>query len=360
MIRSHSHSLRAAASAGSLWRRAAFTLVELLVVIAIIALLVAIVTAGVFKVFGKRLDVKDSTDIKALEQSIGNFYAKWKVYPPDTIKLCHFLGDYDQTKSPDKESVQILMKIWPKLFSFSESASSPAPKNTPIAWAGYDKSTNPWTPILLPKHPITNQNCVVLQGDQCLVFFLGGVGGVHGFNESTTFPIDPMDHPKFNKTQANPIRFYEFLASGSRLLPRFNNVPNSVYDLFLPDDTIWPVPTPNHPFPSFLDNYADDGLPIVYFVGGNKKTYNELFHASGAPIGIPSLNVQPYFKNFDSKGRPQNYHNPSTFQIITAGLDHKFGGIGQWDNALTNVPGAGEDWKDNRANFHPNHLGVGQ
>jgi hypothetical protein len=195
-----------------------------------------------------------------------------------------------------------------------------------------------------------------------LVFFLGGPLGLRGFSESPTFPIhDPA--PASDSGVANPF----FSAGGQYVKKSFYNFPagrlhvRPVTSSF--NDAWTPWTNGMAEFPSFYDNYSTDdkGMPFVYFVGGNNvgghKGYNP-FLAKGKGSGIGDLGgVQPYFEKFDKKLRPQNYHNADNFQIISAGKDKKFGPLGQWYNSESIQVGAGEDWKDNRSNFHSNVLG---
>jgi prepilin-type N-terminal cleavage/methylation domain-containing protein len=354
MIRSHSYSLRAAAV------RRAFTLVELLVVIAIVAILLALVTAAVMSVMNKGPDAADLAEIKELEMKLAQFKARHGVYPPDYVKLCHFETDYNPANPLDMASRQILERIWNGLFKYSYSATDPV-RNMPLPWAGYDST---WKPVQLHQHPDPSvqtaagapQRCVILQGDQCLVFFLGGPQGIFGFSDSKTSydsvnkfawgPLDPFNHPKFGGANVGKIQDYEFHTS--RLTPRITKDPSNAFDPYMKMNE----------FPSYLDNW--EKKPIVYFVGGNKKTYNEFLHWNKLPQfshGIVDLDVQPYFKSIVN-GKPRGYLNPESFQIITAGKDNLFGGIGQWHNGTSPAPN--KEWKDNRANFHTEQLGVAQ
>jgi prepilin-type N-terminal cleavage/methylation domain-containing protein len=150
--------------------RKAFTLMELLTVIGVIALLLALTAAGVMNVAKKHAEAANTAEMKELEESLGNFYARYQRYPPDRVKLCHLLGDYDPVV--DRASVDVLQRIWPQLFKLGR----------PIAWAGYQNGAM----IPLPLGGAT------LDDDQTLVFFLGGPQGVRGFSESVTSPIgDP-------------------------------------------------------------------------------------------------------------------------------------------------------------------------
>jgi prepilin-type N-terminal cleavage/methylation domain-containing protein len=317
-------------------RRAGFTLIELLVVITIIAILAALGTFAALKILTVAPDVADMHDIKELEQALGNFKVKHTIFPPDYVKLCHFEDDYKPTYNPknlDAESLEYLQRIWPGLFKFAKSKTAPAPYNTPIPWAGAPGGVL----TQLPVHPFTNQQCVILQGDQCLVFFLCGPRGYQGFAESQNFPIKD---PKTFTTPSDRIRFYDIL--GNRLKARKTTTPpTNAYMPFMPMDE----------FPSFIDN--SEQMPFVYFAA-DKKGYNFLWARGIGELG----NVQPYYRAVDAKGRPTKYLNPDSFQIISAGLDGKFGPIGQWSDGLSVDPMAGKDWKDNRANFYPSQLGV--
>jgi prepilin-type N-terminal cleavage/methylation domain-containing protein len=345
MIRSHSHSLRAAAlghGAGRASRRA-FTLVELLVVIAIIALLVALVTAGVMKVMSRGPDAADLGDIEQLQEALAKFKARHGVFPPEYVKLCHFEADYDKTNPLDQQSLYILQRIWPSLFKNKGA----------IPWAGYDDT---WNVKELPVHPATNQKCVVLQGDQCLVFFLGGLHGQLGFLESATYPVDHENHPKWTASggSAPKRRKADFSFPPSRLRVRDQAVVPTP-DKFMPFMPMTSFSGPSgvqvDAFPSYYDSY--EKMPVVYFVGGN-KVYNQ-FGAKHHRIEFPLItdSVEPVYHPTTKK-----YYNADSFQIITAGADNLFGQLAAWDN--TNATVTQKAAQDNRVNFYPNHLGVEQ
>jgi prepilin-type N-terminal cleavage/methylation domain-containing protein len=337
-------------------RRAGFTLIELLIVIAIIAIIAALVTAAIMRTTATANEAGDVNDIKNLEEAVGKFYNKYNCYPPDKVKLCHFLADYNPSDpvygALDKESIDILQTIWPQVFKLAVSASAPPPNNNPIPWAGFDASAKI---IPLPKHPITGQNCVVLEGDQCLVFFLGGLQGTRGFTDSAVLPVHDyalLGSNTLITQKAERFAAYNFPvgrlgcydpASGAVFPARYNNTPATALDGWMPMDQ----------FPSFLDNFRMSNF--VYFSSNMKKGYNYRFSRA-----IPGFGgVGPYFGAPGPDGKVK-YVNPQTFQIICAGVDHLFGPLGgQWDNGVwLNAPaGAPETWKDNHANFFPNRLG---
>ncbi len=142
----------------------AFTLVELLIVVTIIAILVALLTAGIFGFIGMGNEVRNQSEINQLSIAVQNFKNKYGGNPPSLLYLSNNLADYTnpiptdpvngwptflstgiQRKNLVDESSGYITRFWPR-----------------IGWIGINWSGTgggPW----------------VLYGDQCLVFFLGGI-----------------------------------------------------------------------------------------------------------------------------------------------------------------------------------------
>ena len=293
-------------------RRPAFTLVELLVVMAIIALLASLLLVGIQAARNKGYDVADVNDMKQLENALNEFKGKYKVYPPSLIVLMPNRSDYNLANPLHKESLFFINKRWPSIGDF-----------TNVNWSG-----------VAPNPLFTG---VTLTGDQCVVFFLGGINGIEGFstnprNPAQDSPVNPTDRPKSFNFPAN------------RLKGRVSGIATD-------------------PFPSFYDNYAQQ--PYLYFAPGSTGLYNLPLSGTPTPSHTITINytdsltpvsddVSPYFDG--SSSRPNPYWNPTTFQIITAGYDGRFGPLGDWRNGTS--PAAGVFWKDNRANFSTHILGV--
>src|SRR4029453_13621631 len=162
-------------------RRAAFTLIELMVVMAIIALMLSLLLSGVqrARVAGKRSLAH--TDIRELGQGVALFKQKFSVdYVPSKIVLredgAYVLNGPDPVQNKlELDSINWLKAAWPYL-------------NTQVDWN--QNGTIDTTPI-------------TLEGDQCLVFFLGGireggqlVGNVYLGGQPSGFSINkrnPMD-----------------------------------------------------------------------------------------------------------------------------------------------------------------------
>jgi prepilin-type N-terminal cleavage/methylation domain-containing protein len=285
-------------------RRGAFTLIELLVVIAIIGILVGLTTAAVMVFFKKGPETQNMVEIRQLSTSATNFKELWaKFYPPSKIRLCRFRGDYG-TSNYEIESLNYINGLWSDIDN--------------AAWAN---SGINWDNGLDPNHKVWD-----LEGDQCLVFFLGGIPGgtdrVLGFSTSKTNPV---------QTTGDRKRFFDFQS-------------DRLYVRALPDP-ITGQPNSTYPFLSYYDVYRTQ--PYAYFSSGRGANRYQLSHY------IAGLGIGPYWET------PQRFLNPDTFQIISAGGDGKFGGNSQGQQwTLTTADTVFDDQKDNQTNFHPHMLGV--
>jgi prepilin-type N-terminal cleavage/methylation domain-containing protein len=283
-------------------QRASFTLIELLVVIAIIGVLISLLLAAVFKVLSKADETRNRNDITQLANGVLNFQAKFAVpYIPSRIFLAKNLSDYQPLNSFHQDSLQYLNRVWPKL-NWTDSTNG----RIPIAatgWGGKDQQ--------------------ILEGEECLVFFLGGIpsgGGVVGFSTNPTNPVIPG---------GARITCFDFQAS------RLKDIRNTGY-------------------PSYLDVYGKK--PYAYF--SSYKTTNG-YNRYGLGVDCSTLGVAPYAETWSAT--PQ-YVKPDGFQIISAGQDGTFG-KGTVDAGTTYRPGAtnlpiNNPGYDDMANFYDRFLGI--
>jgi type II secretory pathway pseudopilin PulG len=164
-----------------------------------------------------------------------------------------------------------------------------------------------------------------LDGNQCLVFFLGGYNTTPqffvGFSNSVTNPFTPVA----GQSQKGP--FFDF--PNKRMVSSGGSVP-------------W---------------YTDPwGTPYCYMSHQNGNDYYNF------PI-CPTFNWPPSpIQQPNSTASSPNYVNPNSFQIISAGRNMVFGPGGTWPNATTygtplspgravyGQPGAGGD---DLSNFAP-------
>lgn len=298
--------------------RRGFTLIELLVVIAIIGILVSLLLSAVMKTIVRIDEVKTRNDISQLDQAIQSFKTKYKVdYIPSKIKLCKFYNQYGNTPL-DNDSKQYLTSVWPHIVNSAGNAW-----NTPNGLMQWDGTPAAGVPF-------------ILEGHQCLVFFLGGIpstaGGTLSCQGFSTNPANPA------APGGDRVIFYDFLTN------RLVQVGN---------------------FLAYKDGYGKN--VYAYFSsykstnGYNRYVVSPPFVLTNTDCG--SLMVAPYAEGWDAaNSRPVRYLNPNSYQIISAGLDKTFG-KGTYDAATIWNPrnpalSPTQGGFDDMSNFSDRFLGI--
>jgi prepilin-type N-terminal cleavage/methylation domain-containing protein len=264
-------------------QRAGFTLVELLVVIAIISILVALIGVAIFAALRQGPDALARQEIAQLGNAIESCKASLAgvgnplPYLPSSLTL----REDNNYQPADAATVAFLKKAFPGIdLTLATVAGG---KGAGIDWNGDGTiSVSGTTPM-------------VLEGEQCLVFWLGGIKGTMGFNNNPTNPGN-LGGPTFRPT------YYTFPLN--RLAPGSNG------------------------FPIFVDPY-NSGKPYLYFSSG--KAGNDY------TLDCPSFGVSPY------KSLSGQFINPKGFQIICAGKDGFFGPGDVWNGWGQSNPNNGSD-----------------
>lgn len=274
--------------------RRGFTLVELMVVIAIIGLLVSMLTAAVYKAVATGNRVKNQNEISQISTAVEAFKQKFGIYPPSRLLLAERLTDYTSgdpsLATLRSDSLAFLTTIFPRL-NFNQSLF--------IDWDG-NKSPSP---------------PVILEGDQCLVFFLGGIpqtdaNGRPFCSGFSTNPANPAYHVLKGGDTIPP--FFEF--DSTRLVPQKRN------------GVLIRVPRNNSAVSqvhfSYLDTYGN--VPYAYFSSYKTRNGYNRFGSSDCD----SLGVWPYADGANPPGLNPSwrYLNPNTFQIISAGANGQIAG----------------------------------
>jgi prepilin-type N-terminal cleavage/methylation domain-containing protein len=289
-------------------RRAGYTLIELLVVIAIIALLVALSVGAVMRIITVQPRTQASYEIGKLQQSLQTAQQTYQgASLPGKLYLDNNIANY-RTAAPGTLQFQTALVLGnmfgPRFIKNGATLSN--------GWDGTGTASGPF----------------ILEGDQALVFYLGGIPNTNGgANQCLGFSNNPLDPTATGGTRIGP--FYQF--PSSRLIK-------------------WPHPAGNKSgnFFSFLDPYLPSkagnvNQPYAYFGANGPNNYN----AAG---DCPTLVILPYYQTAGvAPNTYAQYFNPNTFQIISAGADNNFGtGGGVWSSTSGTSDGP---TKDNQTNF---------
>lgn len=302
--------------------RAGFTLVELLVVITILAILFALTAAAVVKVLGKGDEVKVRNEISQLQQAVTAYKTHFKVgYLPDRIVL---------PPGYDLATAQYITSVWPRISAGPmQGPATGTPSPAPF-------TLNSQSYTVFSYWGISGSQPVVLHGDQCLVFFLGG-------------PLDPTGNPiGFSSDATDPRR----LTGSSRHNPDFEFAADRLVVMAGPGTTpeVAGLPKRSNYHPSFKDIY--NTAPYLYF--SSAKATNDYANPIAAPSfpnnSLTWLRVNPY------QVSSTRFANASSFQIVSAGKDTAFGTGGTaWAGGGGSPP---QDGYDDVSNFHPLFLGI--
>ncbi len=296
-------------------RRPGYTLLELLVVIAIIAVLVGLLMAGVMAVMQARERTQTKYEISKLADGLN---AAMKEYGgntrslPGKLVLFNSLANYSSPAAGTSQyggvstgvpytaqDVAVSRDTLRKMFGVRLLANNP---NGVVYWDGSS-----------PTVAANANNIAVLEGQHCLVFYLGGIATptasgikMNGFSADVTNPSAGIITPG---TAQRKGPFYEFPPNR---LQAYSTCPG---------------------FYAFLDPY---GTPFAYFgqpTTGKSNNYYDY---------CPSLGVHVYYEG------PTSFTNPDSFQIISAGRDRIFGAGGLWNPSAGASDG---NARDDLANF---------
>ena len=279
--------------------RLGFTLVELLIAIAIIGILMSLTVTAVTRAITRGRETASRLEINALSQAIEQYNLKYGDYPPDG--------------SSEQVLLRHVRKIFPRI-----SAQDLALLTQ-----------------LTRARGSSNFSAVAMDRGEVLVFFLGGFSG-NPLNPFTgeggplkRIGNDPMNIASYEYNGTRDNAFYDFDTN------RLTIARNAAGVLLSTDEKMLglgsePTLGGEDQLPAYLARVGTP-TPLVYF---DSRTYGNIA-ATGAPIYNGYLagsteygGVRPYMTNSNAGGATYadlKFHNDSTFQIISPGLDGVFG-----------------------------------
>ena len=246
-------------------------------------------------------------EICSLESAVVAFKTRFGINPPSLIRLCENPEDWGS----EPYSRRMIKRLWPQ-FNFA-----------------LERDLN---------RDGDSSDRVVLDGAECLVFFLGGVvdpgsGQLRGFsrNPANPFVIE-------NATRDGPYFEFEGLRSERWFAGRL-------------------IDTDGDEFPEYADPFhggtGGDQVPYIYL-----SSYDGAGYCEADMDAVAHLSASP-LKSWYVKG-PDAPFKPASYQIISAGPDGLFGDGGLVENvqpAWYEVkPDRGPEY-DNLTNFHSGRLG---
>lgn len=322
-------------------KRLAFTMIELMVVILIIAILVSLVTAGVVKVLGRIPEIQTRTEISELDVALQAFMTDYGLSePPPSYLILNESLTYNAANPVEAASLQFLKKVFGKNLG-SGLPRWPTPPNPLLPWIDWNGdglANGPW----------------ILEGEQCLVFYTGGIpNNAQRLAGTATFDCQGFSTNNLNPaTPGGKRKGPYFTFQSGRLSTLVNKVGNVFYVYLDP----WQVKNPPSappglvyppPLPLGIGPPHPNGWPYAYF---SCYGVNNGYSATDCA----SIGALPY-----ASGLGQ-YTNSNRYQIISAGQNGVFGSYGNPVNLWNPSSGAVGFGADDQANFSAGLLGTGQ
>ena len=310
-------------------RRTAFTLIEMLVVILIIALLVSLTAAAVLRALVKGPEITDRSEMGEMETKITSLQRDFNlaVVPPSHLRLRE-----DGVYTSANPAIQ---QDYDKTKIFLQAMFGRHITDQGVPWSDGQNI-----------HPNVD---LVLEGEQCLVFYLGG----HYQQDPTTGLLGMVGFPTQVSGGSNAGKrgpFFEFQPARLKMFT---------------------APGSGLPFPVYLDPWKagkgpwGPGTPYAYFSSYNTEGLGDYHDDCPSLLCSPPTNLalSPHLTAYmDPSGK---WVNAGSFQIISAGKDGKFGpGAtlvgGKWTPTYWNPTKGTTDpnGQDDQANFSPRVLGA--
>jgi len=349
-------------------------MVELLVVILIIAILLALLVPAIVGAIRTARNAQVSTEIQTLGTSLNQFKLAYTDFPPSRMYL-NESGFYPVASNVAlagngmsditlgqlaQRSLRYLQKFWPRA---TFSSAGPVFANGSTAWHDFNGSG-----VFEANGPYPGGGFII-QGHECLTFFLGGIPyntgsniGMSGFGKNPANPFSNMiagntmyRGGNSSSAPSSTTPFFEFRSA--RLVFDPSDAPygilNVPFGYGIPGyiDPVGSIPVSPGSSVNFYAyfssygggydpndvNFAEPDAAAGAAVTGLNVNVNFACFSSGGPTGIvchsPAPN--PYTSSLTTlaaNNLPQTsvFLNPNTFQIISSGADGLYGIGGQW------------------------------
>jgi general secretion pathway protein G len=334
-------------------RRPGFTLVELMIVIVIIGILVALLVPAIAGVVRRANNGRVTAEINTMAQALEKFKSTYGDYPPSRIILSES-GSYPLTSTlalsdttivwfgqgpksigtPDITLGQLAERSVRYLRKFFTKAAPPNTGGTPPTWHDFNGNG------------ALDAGFLYLEGHECLAFFLGGIPtndgqtiAMSGFGRDPVRPFTTQALVVYGTSNAVPPQ----MRSDARTAPYLEFSADRLID----DD--------GDGIPGYVDTLhtGNDARFYAYFFAYGNNVYdpndvNSLEDYEENPgslaqrrylvnVGLAGGGVttstapNPYTTNNPTSASTRaNFVNPTSYQIISAGGDSRYGPGGQF------------------------------
>ncbi|MGC8642790.1 MAG: type II secretion system protein [Isosphaeraceae bacterium] len=324
-----------------------FTLVELLVVMVILAILIALLLPAISGAMRTAKNAAIGAEENQLAQALADFKTKYGDYPPSRIYLSE-----DGNLSPDSVGLTGAINpgdiTWAQLGQRSLAAMR---KFFPRVQFNLGTPTGKWYDFNGNGNAVVNGHPerYVLQGHECLVFFLGGIPqqtatgfGMTGFGKD---PTNPFTNSVIGNVGYSGNRYAPFFEFANNRLAIDSSSPYANVTGMLSGIPGYFDTTGNTLASGAINFYA-------YFsaYGSNNYDPNDVnFLTEADAYGVSPIGLQfmvgfpvsggvclssapnPYTSSLSITGTGvPTFLNPQTFQIISSGIDGQYGIGGQY------------------------------
>ncbi len=346
--------------------QAGFTLIELLVVVIVIAILIGLLLPVIAGAMRTANNAATQAEVNQLAQALASFKSTYGDYPPSRMYLSENglfpVGNTTQVNGDSHDitvgalaqrSLIAMRKFFPRVV-FGTSTVPPQIGNN--FW--YDFNGNGISPASIGG---TDAEFYILEGHECLVFFLGGIPLYNSQTQSvamTGFGKDPLNpftnnlatdpnyngspNPMYNTNRQPPL--FEFNAGRLFLDP--NNLSNNGAPVGIPgyyDSLGNAPPAAGNSTINFYAYFSGYGIGVydandVNFGGtalseadtnGNTPIGLQFQHA-GTDYTSPAPNPYTTTTSIAPTTGTVSFQKPQSFQIISSGLDGLYGVGGQY------------------------------
>ncbi len=348
-LRNRKAAVRSEASIG--WR-SGFTLVELLVVITIIGLLAGLLLPAINGAVRSAKEAAVASEISLLDQALASFKTRYGDYPPSFVVL-----DESGLYANNAQLVQAVQTYFQQVGGLTGTQLNTQTTKAIQRSERYVKkffNRMGATPQDINGDGAFNRFWI-LEGDECLVFFLGGVPRQNAQTFELTGFCKKPDWPMFARVETSNNAAYK------QTLNRDNPIFEFKADRLVDFD--------GDGFPSYIDSLGTDeqSRPYVYFSSYGSNAYdpqdcnfNPLSNAISYNPSLSDIVDLDFGKNYARifggntgfsispnpyttgpafpTGRSPAWQKPQSYQIISAGVDRVYGYGGQFAGKTKSEP----------------------